>query len=127
VQAQAPEQLLALVPVQALPQVQALVRVPKWLSLAASGWSWAQSPNTSTPARQPKWQPLRQSMFSRCCSWTQSFPKYRPLKYVVAESDEKVSDPAKMQSGNAGIARMGEKWRALRESNPSLQRERLSS
>jgi hypothetical protein len=125
VQVQVPALLLVLVP--ALAQALVLVRVLKWLSLAASGWSWAQSPNTSTPARQPKWQPLRQSMFSRCCSWTQSFPKYRPLRYVVAESDEKVSDPAKMQGGNARTAMMQQKWCALRESNPSLQRERLSS
>jgi hypothetical protein len=90
-----PERVLLRGPVQVPPQVQALARVQLLLSRAASGWWWAQRPNTSIPARPPKWRLLRQSVSSRCCSSTRSFAVHRPYQYVVPESDEKVSRPCK--------------------------------
>jgi hypothetical protein len=99
--AQEPERAQVLVPVRVPAQV--LVRVQSLCSRAASGCSRAQSPDTSNPARPPGWQQLRRSVFSRCCSWTQSFPSYRPARYVVTESDEKVfchSKTARRQCGN---------------------------
>jgi hypothetical protein len=117
--AQGPEQALVLEPalVQALAQVLALEQalalalgpVLLWYS-QVSGWWRAQNPDTSTPARPPEWQPLRQSMFSRCCSWTH-FPFRRAARADMWSQKvmKRCQALAKTQGGNAGTFQLKEK------------------